>query len=140
MYAKGADMIAAYERAAHHAERAGARGALADALGWLALAAWLGMMRPEDTIRHARALGSACRTAARSRRWRRSPRGTAWRCSAGSQRAVQRTCVDTVLEELGLRLKAAGTQQSAGRIEMLADDLLSAERELDGVRGAGVDG
>jgi class 3 adenylate cyclase/tetratricopeptide (TPR) repeat protein len=131
MRANGADMIAAYERAAHHAERAGARAALADALGWLALAAWLGMMRPADTIRHARDLRE------------RLPDGREVEAMASISEGYSLAMLGRfaegralhlyghrILEELGLRMKAAGTQQSAGRIEMLADDLPAAEREF----------
>ena len=131
MHADGAAMIEAYERAAHHAERAGARAALADALGWLALAAWLGTMRPADTVRHARALRQ------------RLPDGREVEAMASLAEGYSLAMLGRfdegramhlhghqILEELGLRLKAAGTQQSAGRIEMLADDLPAAEREF----------
>jgi hypothetical protein len=68
MRANPVDMTEAYERAARHAERAGDRAALADALGWLSLIVWWDMTPPTRRSGARGSCGSGCRTTARLRR------------------------------------------------------------------------
>jgi tetratricopeptide (TPR) repeat protein len=51
-----AELEVAAERAAFHAERVGDRSGLSDAFRWLVVVPTLGMMRPEDGIRHCQEL------------------------------------------------------------------------------------
>ena len=50
MWCHAADLEAASERAAFHAERAGDRAAVSDAIIWLILAPWFGMAPPDEGI------------------------------------------------------------------------------------------
>jgi tetratricopeptide (TPR) repeat protein len=61
MGCRTADLEAAAERAAFHAERAGDRAGLTDAISWLVLVPILGMMPPETGIRRCQEMRARAR-------------------------------------------------------------------------------
>ncbi len=131
MRANPVDMTDAYERAADHAERAGDRAALADALSWLSLIVWWDMTPPEEAIRRALELRGRLPSDRVVEAMTTMSEGfsLAMLGRFDEGRMLYRRGHD-VLEELGLRMKAGGMQDSASRIESLAGDLDAAEREL----------
>jgi class 3 adenylate cyclase len=131
MRADPVDMTQAYERAAHHAERAGDRAALADALSWLSLIGLWDMTPPEGVIRRAQDLRARSPDDRSLEAMTLMSEGysLAMLGRTDEGRALHRRGHDILLE-LGLRIKAGAMQDSASRIETLAGDLAAAEHEL----------
>jgi class 3 adenylate cyclase/tetratricopeptide (TPR) repeat protein len=129
--ARGADMAAAFERAATHAERAGNQGLLSEVLAWLLASAVSGDVSPSEGLERiesirARAphdrkvdgLAAVHEAMALAELGRFDEAREAYRTAYG------------ILADLGSRLWWAGTHFSSGWVEILADDLPAAEREL----------
>jgi tetratricopeptide (TPR) repeat protein len=142
MRADPAELTEAYERTAHHAERAGDRPVLADALGWLSLIPWWAFTPPEESISRAQELRSRLPDDRTVEAMTEISEGYSLallgRFDRG--RALYRRGED-LLEELGQRIKAAALRDGAARIEMLAGDYEAAERETrrgyEGLRSMG---
>ena len=126
---RGADMAAAFERAATYAERAGDQGLLSEILAWQLLSA-VGD-RPEEGLEriervrvrapHDRKVGGLAAIHASM--------ALAELGRFDEAREAYRTGY-AILEDIGSRLWWAGTHFSSGWVEILADDLPAAEREL----------
>ncbi len=129
MWCHASDIEHASERAVDHAERAGDRAALSDALSWQMFAAWLGMAAPDEGIRR-------CREARA-----RAPDDRLLEAIAGY---VEGSCdgmlgrfdegrskhrrANAILVDLGVKLNIGGMSQWAGSLEAMAGDLEAAER------------
>ena len=129
MWCHASDIEHASERAAHHAERAGDRAALSDALSWRMFAPWLGMAPPAEAILRceevrARApddrLLEAITTSVEG-----SCDGMLGRFDDG-RRKQQRA--QAILVDLGVKLNIGGMSQWAGSFEAMAGDLEAADR------------
>ncbi|HEX6400861.1 MAG TPA: hypothetical protein VF108_10400, partial [Actinomycetota bacterium] len=125
------EMTEAYERAALHAERAGDRALLADALGWLALIVWWDLTPPADAIERARALRERLPDDRHVEAMTSSSEGLSLAMLGRFDEG--RRLYDHALgifEELGLHHRAAGMRDGRSRIETLAGDVDAAGREL----------
>jgi tetratricopeptide (TPR) repeat protein len=129
--ANGADMTSALERASLHAERAGNQNLLSETLSWLLASAVVGITPPEDALERIRRVrerapddrkleGLAAVHAAMSL----AELGRFDEARESYRRGYR------VLLDLGASLWAAGTKFSAGWVEVVANDLAAAEREL----------
>jgi len=131
----GAQMTTAFERAALHAERARDPGLLTETLSWLLATAVVGMVRPEDSIERIR---SVLRRAPEDRKLEalgavHESMSMAELGQFGEARERYQRGYG-MLMDLGATMWAAGTKFSAGWMEILADDLTAAERQLrDGI-------
>jgi class 3 adenylate cyclase/tetratricopeptide (TPR) repeat protein len=127
---RGADMGSAFERASVQAERAGDQTGLSEALSWQLAAMVVGFIRPNEAIEGIRRLAE------------RDPKDRKLQAIAAIHEAMalamQGRFDDArarfrhghrLLEDLGMTMWAAGTQFSAGWIEMLAGEPAAAERE-----------
>jgi len=133
------DASLALERAIEHARRAGARREEGDALGRYTGAGVFGPTPVEEAERRAvdvldRMTGTATEAPALR--------------ALASVRAMQRRFDEartatarsrTILEELGLRLRANWIRETTGWIELLAGDPVAAEREFRAGRDAAVE-
>ena len=130
-HGRAAPMVEAYERAALHAERAGDRAALADALGWLALATLWDLTPPEAGIERTRELRARLpdHHLVESMTQITEALHEAMRARFDRARTLFRNG-RAILVDIGSGVRAAGLQAVAGRIEQLAGDLGAAEREL----------
>jgi class 3 adenylate cyclase/tetratricopeptide (TPR) repeat protein len=142
MRADPVDLTEAYERTAFHAERAGDRAVLADALGWLSLIPWWGYTRPHESIRRAREIRSRLPDDRTVEALTDISVGYSLALLGHIEegREIHRGGID-LLWELGQRIKAAALQDTAAKIEMLAGDYDAAEREtrkgIDALRSMG---
>jgi tetratricopeptide (TPR) repeat protein len=131
MDAQTGEMSAAYERVGLHAERAGDRAALADALGWLSLALMWDRTPPSEAIDRARRLRERLPddriVAAMTTTSEGYCLAMTGRIDEGRRRYQEG---QRVFRELGLLRRAAGMQDQASRIELMAGDLGEAERQL----------
>jgi len=129
MWCHASDIEHASERAAYHAERAGDRAALSDALSWRMFAPWLGMASPVDSMLRcgevrARApddrLLEAITTCVEG-----TCDGMLGRFDDG-RRKQQRA--QAILVDLGVKLNIGGMSQWAASFEAMAGNFEAADR------------
>ncbi|HET9248809.1 MAG TPA: adenylate/guanylate cyclase domain-containing protein, partial [Actinomycetota bacterium] len=135
MGCRTAELEVAAERAAFHAERAGDRPQLSDAIRWLVLAPGLGMMPPEDGIQRCRAMRA------------RMPADRVVEAFADltegmmegmlgrfeEARAKERHGLE-ILTDLGMKVSTGGMSIGVASVEAWAGDLDAAERiHRDGI-------
>jgi tetratricopeptide (TPR) repeat protein len=129
MWCRAADLEAAAERAAFHAERAGDRAGLRDAICWLVLVPSLGMTPPEAGIRRCRELQARVYGDRVVEAYANMIQGT---CEAmlgrfEEGRAQQRRGAE-ILADLGMMVTLGGMSIGVGDLEVYAGDLAAAER------------
>jgi tetratricopeptide (TPR) repeat protein len=129
MWCHASEMEHASERAADHAERAGDRAALSDALSWRMIAAWLGMAPPDAGMRLCQEVRA------------RAPDDRLLEAIAGY---VEGSCdgilggfdegrrkhlrAHAILVDLGVKLNIGGMTMWNGSLEAMAGDLHAADR------------
>jgi class 3 adenylate cyclase/tetratricopeptide (TPR) repeat protein len=129
MWCHASDIEHASERAAVHAERAGDRAALSDALSSQMFAPWLGMAPPDAGIRRCREVRS------------RAPDDRLLDAIAGyvegsfdgmlgrfDEGRSKHRRAKAILVDLGVKLNIGGMSQWAGSLEVMAGNLEAAER------------
>jgi class 3 adenylate cyclase/tetratricopeptide (TPR) repeat protein len=131
MGCRAADIEAAAERAALHAERAGDRAGLTDANAWLVLVPSLGMMPPEAGILRCREMRARLPDDRTVEAYASMIEGL---CEAmlgrfDEARAKQRHGLE-ILVDLGMTVTLGGMSIGVGNVEMLADDVAAAERKF----------
>jgi class 3 adenylate cyclase/tetratricopeptide (TPR) repeat protein len=129
MWCHASDMEIASERAVFHAERAGDRAALSDAVTWRMFAPWLGMDRPEVAIRRCDEMRAKVPDDRLVEAFAELTQGF---CDAilghfDEGRRKQRRGQNTLID-LGLKLNIGGLSMWVGGLEFLAGDLEAAER------------
>jgi len=129
MWCHASEIEHASERAADHAERAGDRAALSDALSWRMFAPWIGMAAPAEVIRRCREVRA------------RAPDDRLLEaiatCAEGScdgmlghfdeGREKQRRAL-AILVDLGVKLNIGGMSMWVAGFEVMAGDLEAADR------------
>jgi tetratricopeptide (TPR) repeat protein len=129
MWCHASEIEHASERAADHAERAGDRAALSDALSWQMLVAWMGMAPPDEGIRRCREVRA------------RAPDDRLLEAIAGyvegscdglvgrfdEGRAKHRRA-QAILLDLGVKMDIGGMSQWTASLEAMAGDFEAAER------------
>jgi len=129
MWCHASEIEHASERAADHAERAGNRAALSDALSWRMFAPWLGMASPAEGIRRCQEVQA------------RAPDDRLLEAIAAY---VEGSCdgmlghfdegrrkhrrAKAILVDLGVKLNIGGMSMYAASLEAMAGDLEAAER------------
>jgi class 3 adenylate cyclase/tetratricopeptide (TPR) repeat protein len=129
MGCRTADLEVAAERAAFHAERAGDRAGLTDAIRWLVLVPALGMMSPEAGIRRCREMRS------------RTPDDRVVEAFADLVEGMMEAMLGRfdegrakehhglgILGDLGMTVSIGGMSIYVGNVEQYAGDLDAAER------------
>jgi tetratricopeptide (TPR) repeat protein len=129
MWCRTVDLERAAERAAFHAERAGDRAGLTDAIRWLALVPSLGMMPAEEGIRRCRELRMRLPD---DRAVEATTDMIEGMCEAmlgrfDEGRAMERQGLE-ILADLGMTVDLGGMSIGVGNVEMYAGDLEAAER------------
>ena len=129
MWCRASEIERAYEHAAVHAERAGDRAGRSEASGWLALAAYFGMTRPQEGIRRCEELRARAPDDRRVEAWTGVSQGLleAMLGRFEEGRANHRKGRE-IFADLGMRLTLAATAYGAGRLEVIAGDYAAAER------------
>jgi class 3 adenylate cyclase/tetratricopeptide (TPR) repeat protein len=129
MWCHASEIERASEPAADHAERAGDRAALSDALSWRIFAAWLGMAPPDAGIRRCQEV----RTRAPDDRLLEAIAGFVEGACDGllgrfdEGRSKQRRAQE-ILVDLGVKLNIGGMSMWAASLEAMAGDFEAAER------------
>jgi class 3 adenylate cyclase/tetratricopeptide (TPR) repeat protein len=131
MWCRGSEMVAAAEREAVHAERAGDPAGLAHALSWLLIVMLQDATRPEEGIRRCQEL------------WARAPHDRVVEAFALLVRGVFEAMLRRydegrallhrgreILTDLGMGLELGGTLIFVGQLEVMAGDVPAAERAL----------
>jgi tetratricopeptide (TPR) repeat protein len=129
MGCRTADLEAAAERAAFHAERAGDRAGLTDAISWLVLVPILGMMPPETGIRRCEEMRA------------RAPGDRVVEAYADLVEGMMEAMLGRfdegrakehrglgILADLGMTVSTGGMSINVGNVERYAGDLEAAER------------
>jgi class 3 adenylate cyclase/tetratricopeptide (TPR) repeat protein len=129
MWCHASDVETASERAVFHAERAGDRAALSDAVTWRMFAPWLGMAPPEAVIQRCHAMRA---TAPDDRLVDAIADHVQGSCRAllgdfDEGRRMHRRG-QGILADLGLKLNIGGMETWVAGLEFMAGDLEAAER------------
>jgi len=129
MWCRTADLEAAAERAAFHAERAGDRAGLTDATRWLVLVPNLGMMPPEAGIRRCREMRARVPDDRVVEAFADIVEGM---CEAMLGRLDEGRAKEHqglgILADLGMTVTMGGMSIGVGNVELYTGDLEAAER------------
>ena len=133
MGSRAADLEAAARRAAFHAERAGDRAGLIEAISWLVLVPGLGMMPPEAGIRRCQEMRARVPDDRTVEAFADMIEGM---CEAmlgrfDEARAKERHGLG-IMADLGMTVTRGGMSIGVGNVEMYAGDLVAAESTYRG--------
>ena len=129
MWCRASEMERAFEQAALHAERAGDRAGLSDALGLLALASFFGTTPPQEGIRRCEELRARAPDDRRVEAWTVASQGLfeGMLGHVKQGRAMHREARE-IFADLGMTLTLAVTSSNTGTLEVFAGDYEEAVR------------
>jgi class 3 adenylate cyclase/tetratricopeptide (TPR) repeat protein len=126
---RAADAEAAVERAAFHAERAGDRSAIADALFWLAVTPWLGSSRPEEMIRRCEDVRARAPDDRMVEAFTSFVDGMAEvMLGRPEEGRARHRHAEQIVRDLGMQLTVGASVVFTGGLEAIAGDFAAAER------------